>query len=90
MPDGAPLADEPPDTAAEEASVEIIRRDDPLAPAGGGAAAKAALDRPPPVKSNWRPSTSPQADHNPAWITEKKDEAGGVVRRFLKAIKRNA
>jgi predicted flap endonuclease-1-like 5' DNA nuclease len=83
-------ADEAPGTDGEEALVEIIRRNDPLAPAGGGAAAKAAIDRMPPMQANWRQGTKLPDDQHPAWITEKKDEAGGVVRRFLKAIKRNA
>jgi predicted flap endonuclease-1-like 5' DNA nuclease len=79
-----------PGTDGEEALVEIIRRNDPLAPAGGGAAAKAAIDRVPPLQANSRPGTNLPDAQQPAWITEKKDEAGGVVRRFLKAIKRNA
>lgn len=93
-PPGKPARGQPvgeaPGKDGEEALVEIIRRNDPLAPAGGGAAAKAAIDRVPPLQANSRPGTNLTDHQHPAWITEKKDEAGGVVRRFLKSIKRNA
>ncbi len=87
---GHPLEDEPLVQASEEAAVEIIRRDDPSAPSGGGAAAKAVINRPLPTKTALHRETIAPGNQQPAWIAEKKDEAGGVVRRFLKAIKRNA
>ena len=74
----------------EEAMVEIIRRDDPLTAHGGGAAAKVPLDRGPALTAGPRRGAGAQQDLQPAWIIDKKDEAAGVVRRFLKALKRNA
>jgi predicted flap endonuclease-1-like 5' DNA nuclease len=90
---GQPLASRPvaPARAEEtdEAVVEIIRKADPLALPAGGAAAKSAINRPPPVKTS-RPQGGDRLHdpQQPAWIADKGKDAGGVVRRFLKALKR--
>ena len=78
------------ESVTEEAMVEIIRRDDPLAPLGGGGVGTAAFNRGPPLTAGPRRGASAQYDQQPAWIAEKNEQAGGVVRRFLKALKRDA
>ena len=94
---GAPLPSPPrpaerwmAPATSEEAVVEIVRREDPAMPANRAAEVNAVLERVSlrPVPRPPRHTTPP--DLQPTWVSEQDVVAGGVMRRFLKALKRDA
>ena len=68
--------------------VEIIRRDGSVAPAGVAALTAPADYR--PSQTFAEPRREPRREpHQPVWIADQSGDAGGVLRRFLKALKRD-
>lgn len=71
--------------AIEEAAVEIVRKNGEVTASYGPAPSSPS----PLTPSANRLASDRRPDAQPVWITEREAEAGSVVRRFLKALKRD-